>query len=271
MDSLFANKVHFIKMHGLANDFIIIQNFTPNNDAIKFLSNRKIGIGCDQLIVIDTNDGGGEFDVQIFNQDASKASACGNAMRCIAKLLQEIHPLRKSFILNVMGRRIKTHVLDNNLFSVNMGAYKICDDHLYQNQPIKIKLQGYDIEGFVIDVGNPHFVIVKHSYDVDEINKIGALMQKNKLFPDGINVNFANICDNYINLQVWERGVGLTNACGSGACASAVICHLFFNCKDDLTIKMQGGDLLINIMDGEVIMIGPATKVFEGWIQVHHK
>lgn len=228
-------------MHGLGNDFVIINNPTSalTKQEIINICNRHTGVGCDQLIVLkDSHDA--DCEMTIYNQDGSSAGACGNATRCVAKLLE-------ARAIRVGGRRLNTTLHEDGEVSVDMGLY---------TNPEPMEALKYS--GYYIDVGNPHFVLFGEAMD---INAIGPKLERHI----GANINLACITgSNSINLNVWERGAGQTLACGSGACATAIVAHKFMNLESSITVTQKGGVLRISISDSSIIMRGPAEKVFVG-------
>lgn len=264
--------VSFVKMHGLGNDFVVInldenKNLTISTDFVKKICDRKYGIGADQLVIISTL----SFDavlMQIYNNDGSKSDACGNATRCIAKLLKNITNLK---IHTSSGDIIQTDATDeDNIISelpqpkfawhqipLSKEFNNFINFHEFQNLP----------EGYFINVGNPHIV-----FFVDDINSInighyGKILESHNYFPEKVNVNFAAISDNNkINLITYERGSGLTLACGTGAAATAVAAVTYKNITGEITISMPGGDLKVtyNKNDSKIITCGQAISVFNG-------
>jgi len=272
--------LNFIKMHGLGNDFVIIKDQIPSYEQIVALSNRKLGVGCDQVIaMLQHTDHESEADVYIFNPDGSSAGACGNAMRCITKLLYMRNTKNTSFTLRVrehpsgsLLRSLKAEVVDEHTFAIHMGRYSINWQDIplsmpYEELPMPVPTVSGAI-GYPINVGNTHFVIARYEpFTEAEIAHIGSTLQRHPTFPQQVNVNFAHILeDGLISLTVWERGAGLTLACGSGACASAIVAHqhLGMSCKQ--RIILPGGELLIEVLPDNVMMTGSATLVFEGTI-----
>lgn len=238
----------FVKMHGLGNDFVIINNVgSPpiyfSQDEIINICNRNIGIGCDQLIILESA-ADADCNMLIYNPDGSKSGACGNATRCVAKLLN-------ASAVRVGDRRLKTTVHADGDVTVDMGAYTGL-------QPMGVL--GYG--GYFVDVGNPHFVYFGEDMDISEE---GAKLARNPIFPTGANINNAYITgSNSINLSVWERGAGQTLACGSGACATAITAHRFLGLESQIDITLKGGTLRITVGEDSVLMHGAAEKVFTG-------
>lgn len=241
-------KIPFIKMHGLGNDFVIVdfrlQEYKLN---IKQICDRHFGVGCDQLITLH-NTKHADVEMKIYNPDGSQAAACGNATRCVAKLLDN----QNGSILVV--ERILYFEKDGANFSVNMGGASV--------------EYNVDLNGYIVDVGNPHLVKF-----CDEITPIDLAIQGREFechpfFPNRVNVSFVKIIDKkLVQAKVWERGAGETLACGSAACAIVFAGYkaglLDANCK----VNLPGGQLEIVVLENnEVQMCGPAAISFEGFL-----
>ncbi len=262
----------FIKMHGLGNDFVIIDNSKnslelPKKEILKKICSRRFGIGCDQILIINS-DRQSNAKVTIFNNDGSEAGACGNGVRCVASYLMKKQNKNKVKIQTISGI-LQCWIEDNNCF-VNMGkpSFKWSEIPLakeFKTQTIKI--DGYEL--FCMSMGNPHAVIFFK--DLNELNKIdiekiGIKIQNSDIFPESVNVEFATILeDKTIRMKVWERGAGRTLACGSGACATLVAAnHQNLSLKKN-DIILDGGRLTIDWLESEdVIMSGEVNLVFKG-------
>ncbi len=244
----------FIKMHGLGNDFVIVNNIGSraldlSEKSIISICNRNTGVGCDQFIIVESaQDCDADCEMIIYNSDGSKAGACGNATRCVAKLL-------KTNIIKVGDRRLKTTLHQNGEVSVSMGSY---------TRPQLMEVLGYS--GYFIDIGNPHFVCFTKDADIDtDIKVIGPKIEKHSIFLEGVNVSCASIVGSgSINLKVWERGMGETLACGSAACAAAIAAYHFKGLDACMDVHLKGGTLNISVTDRDVQMRGPACEVFTG-------
>jgi diaminopimelate epimerase len=243
--------LNFSKMHGLGNDFVIIDQRDKNNTTlsarqIRHIADRNFGIGCDQLILVQTTEKA-DAEILIFNADGSTADACGNATRCVAKLIGL--PMAK---ILVAGRILNTKLHDNGEVAVNMGK-----------ADVKKK---QDLPGICVEIGNKHLVILGRdtTYDNDQGREI---IRK---FSGNYNINFAQILSQKeIILEVWERGAGRTLACGSGACATFAAAREEGLIDDGVEIKLPGGRLHISENDeNEIIMTGAATLVFTGEIRL---
>jgi len=269
-------QILFTKMHGLGNDFIIIdgvnQSLSLTTEQIVFLCHRRFGIGCDQLFLVrQSNQKNVDFSCSIFNSDGSYAKHCGNGIRCVAKFLQAQHLSDKQTItLEVAGNVIDAVINDDATVSVNMGLPIFSPDKVpFIHQ---VEKQTYEVSGYTIGVlsmGNPHAVMCVNDVANIDVSGIGGRIQKSALFPDGVNVGFAQILkSDTIKLRVFERGVGETIACGTGACAAMVIGQMQKNLAQTVKVDLPGGRLTIrwNGSEHPVKMTGPAEHVFDGQI-----
>lgn len=267
----------FIKMHGLGNDFVIVDArahaLRVGIDGTRHLSDRHTGIGFDQLIALDAPaDDGADVDVRIFNSDGGEVSACGNAMRCVAHLLltdddQKLAIRTGAGLLHAWrSREEPTH------YAVDMGPARdawqdiplaeACDTN---HVPLSL---GPLSDPVAVNMGNPHAVFFVDDVASIPIETLGAELEHNAIFPERANIGVAQLVGpDALRLRVWERGVGMTLACGSGACAAAVAAH-----RRDLTgrtvrVNVDGGDLMIDWRDNNhVVMSGPAEESFRGSI-----
>ena len=262
----------FIKMHGLGNDFVIIDNVEnldeiKNKEIIKNIGSRNFGVGCDQILIIESNNNE-NAEVSIFNNDGSEAGACGNGVRCVAFYLMNKINTNKIKIKTISGSL--DCWIENKTCFVNMGKpvfewTQIPLSKKVESQVIKID----KFELFCVSMGNPHGVIFfENENDLNKVNieRIGKKIQSNNIFPESINVEFATILkDKTIRMKVWERGAGRTLACGSGACATLVAANQqnFSLRKND--IILDGGKLTINWLEtNDIIMSGEVNLVFKG-------
>jgi len=263
------------KMDGLGNDFVIIDQ---RNKIIKFSKEQIVKIcdrsfiGCDQLIIIKKNK---EFDanLEFFNSDGSTSGACGNGSRCVAYLISKENN-KKEIILLTTSSILKSKILDNNLVETNIGIPKfqwneipISENKNTKNLGIKIlnKNNEEHIGGTAINVGNPHVVFFVENIDNFNIEKIGSEVENNKLFPEKCNVTIAKLVNkNLIAVKVWERGAGLTKACGTAACAAAVAGNVNGYTNEKVDIEFELGKLSIFIDEKNYIhMKGPVSEIKE--------
>ncbi len=261
-------KIPFIKMHGLGNDFVIIdENHMPKNiDMQSFVQNiadRELGVGCDQFITYRQESD--KVIMAIYNQDGSRAKACGNASRCLTRLLFDQTGV-KSIKLDVDGRVVTGQYIDMNRMQVDMGSPSFESSWMPNDADLWALAERYMIEPkemLCVDVANPHLVIFSKLSEKD-MSIIGGNFQQTELFPDGINVSFARVMDNKIHLKVWERGAGFTYACGSGAIATFAAANKLGFAGNESEIVFKLGSLHMQKQKDSVVMSGPASYVFTG-------
>jgi len=265
-------KTPFTKMHGAGNDYIYVNTMSypvqhPEKTAILW-SDRHKGIGSDGLVLIGSRYSlaptqEADFSMRIFNADGSEAMMCGNASRCIGKYLYERGLTHKTTIKLQTLSGIKTlnlHVSDGIVESVTVDML----EPVLENKNQYLPTDGLR-EGVFVSMGNPHYVIFTH--DVNEVEQVGRVLECHPAFPERCNIEFAVIQeDGSIRVRVWERGSGITMACGTGACATAVAASVTGRCGRKSQIVMDGGTLHIewNESDNHVYMTGPAAFVFDG-------
>ena len=263
-------------MHGLGNDFVIIDNraFNYQFDKLQItkISDRKIGVGCDQFILINKSDSCDAM-MRIFNKDGSEAEACGNGTRCVAWLIMEEAGTKTSQIQTISGI-LEAKLHDNEEVSVNMGKPK--SD--WRDIPMIIAMDTNNLDLVIddlanpsaINVGNPHVVFFVDNLAEVEIEEIGRSIENHYYFPKKTNVNFAQVLDrSTIKLRTFERGVGLTLACGTGACASAQTAYNRNLIDKDVKVLQDGGDLHVTIhSNGNIEMRGRIEKSFVGVIEI---
>ena len=264
-----------IKMDGLGNDFVIIDQrekyINLSNDQIVKICNRKF-IGCDQLIFIK-KDNHSDAGLEFYNSDGSKSEACGNGTRCVAYLLSNENK-KKNINLSINSKILKSKILDNNLVETTIGLPTMKWDEIplskySDTKNLNLKLIDNEnnefIGGIAVNVGNPHVIFFIKNIDKFNLEKIGPEIENHELFPEKCNVTLANkISQNLIKVKVWERGAGLTKACGTAACATAVAAN-FKNLSNSKTeIEFSTGKLLISIDEkNNINMLGPVSKIEE--------
>ena len=276
-------KIHFTKMHGAGNDYIYVNTLLydvndPNSASIRW-SDRHKGIGGDGLVLIcrPTTDAA-DYRMRIFNADGSEAMMCGNASRCIGKYLYERGLTDKTEIKLETLSGIKTLMLhlDNEgktVESVTVDMLEPLTENHRQYADLSggiLMAEGRRFEGTFVCMGNPHFVTFLNDIDTIDIARYGAVMERDSNFPERCNIEFAQILsDGAIRTRVWERGSGITMACGTGACATAVAAALTGRASRRSEIRMDGGTLQIEwrTTDNHVYMTGPAEIVFDGEIE----
>ena len=270
-------KINFIKMHGLGNDFVIIDQrlnkIKIDNVLISKLSDRKAGAGCDQLITINpSNKKNIDAQIEIFNPSGDRAEACGNGTRCVAKLLFNESNKNEIQILSDAGI-LYAKKSDKNNISVNLGKLSTAWDKIPLSEDmdslnIPININGLS-KGIAVNIGNPHCVFFTDNIDNINLNVIGPKIENHKLFPKKTNVEIIQIINKRkIKMKVWERGVGITLACGSGACASVYASQLKNLVSNNVEVELERGSLFINIVNNEAIMTGPAEISFHGTVNI---
>ena len=275
-------KIHFTKMHGAGNDYIYVNTLLydvndPNSASIRW-SDRHKGIGGDGLVLIcrPTTDAA-DYRMRIFNADGSEAMMCGNASRCIGKYLYERGLTDKTEIKLETLSGIKTLMLHLDsegkiVESVTVDMLEPLTENHRQYADLSggiLLAEGRRFEGTFVCMGNPHFVTFLNDIDTIDIARYGAVMERDSNFPERCNIEFAQILsDGAIRTRVWERGSGITMACGTGACATAVAAALTGRASRRSEIRMDGATLQIEwrTTDNHVYMTGPAEIVFDGEI-----
>lgn len=259
--------IPFDKMHGLGNDFVVIdarvQLVPLSTEHIYALCNRRTGIGCDQLILLENSDVA-DLKMRIFNPDATEVEACGNATRCI--VAREGHDIS----IETVGGLLHA-TMSGAQVSVNMGKPRFDWGAIPLAYPMdaqNLPLAWDDLSGgCCVNVGNPHVVFFMEGGQAPDYAAIGPVIETDSVFPERINVNFARVDQTGIDLVVWERGAGLTQACGTGACATAVAAILQKRVSSPVEVRLPGGILTIEWQHGgDITMRGPATHVFSGTV-----
>jgi len=256
-------------MHGLGNDFVVIDTrehaavMTPARAAA--LANRQAGIGCDQLILIE-NSKIADLKMRIFNADGSEVEACGNASRCVIKLHGRAASIETS-------GGIISGEMAGELISMNMGPARFDWQEIplaYAMDTAAMPVPWDMLENpSAVNVGNPHVVFQVADSAAVDLATLGPQIEKDTLFPERVNVNVASVADGEINLRVWERGVGETRACGTGACASAVSMIRQKKIASPARVNLPGGTLTIAWEEGgDIQMTGDAAHVFTGEIDL---
>ena len=274
-------RVHFTKMHGLSNDFVVIdavsQHVSLRSSQIQKLADRNTGIGFDQLLLIEPpSRPDADFDYRIFNSDGGEVEHCGNGARCFAKFVTDRELTTKPVItVNTSRGLIELALTETGLVRVNMGQ-PVLDPKIlpYQGPPepdqihtVVLEISDGSRSFGLISMGNPHAVTVVDSVDATAVADIGQAIQNLPQFPESVNVGFMEIISSKeIRLRVLERGVGETLACGTGACAAMTYGRLLGQLDHEVTVATRGGNLQIE-WQGEgydLMMTGPAESVFEG-------
>jgi diaminopimelate epimerase len=260
-----AMKRRFWKMHGLGNDFVIFDSrgapVEMTEERVRALADRRTGIGCDQLIVLEPSE---EADVRmrIWNSDGGEVESCGNAARCVALLLGGPAWIETAGGLLAASAKGASATVDMGEPRFGWADIPLA----YPMDTAALPVGWEDLrDPFAVNVGNPHIVFFVEDSGAVDLERLGPLIENDPLFPERINVNIASIEGGAIRLRVWERGSGLTRACGTGACATAVAAVSRGLVVNPVRIELPGGWLTIAWSPGSTIaMSGPATPVFEG-------
>lgn len=269
-------KVSFTKMHGLGNDFVIIDNreqqLEISNLATCAIANRHTGIGCDQLIILEKpKDSQADVFMRIFNSNGSEAGACGNAARCVASIIMAENKKDQAMIETLAGL-LDAHPAEGGLISVDMGHVKFDWRDIPLSKAIDTLHLGIGSgplqDPVGVNIGNPHAVFFVDNADAVDLPLHCSVLERHRLFPEHANINVATIKDtNEIRLRVWERGVGETLACGSGACATLVSASRRSLCGKNALVLLNGGTLHIEwLEDNHVMMTGPVATSFSGFV-----
>ncbi|OGT75350.1 MAG: diaminopimelate epimerase [Gammaproteobacteria bacterium RIFCSPLOWO2_12_47_11] len=271
-------ELNFTKMHGLGNDFAVIdcfqQEFTLTPEQIRSLGDRHFGIGFDQMLVVGpARNNNADVSYRIYNNDGGEVAQCGNGARCIAAWLYKRGIVRKEEITAETSQGLlKLYHLADGRIRVNMGIPRLepADIPLQaaRREPCyRIKINNQEIIFSAVSMGNPHAVLYVSDVDKAPVQELGAKIQQSPMFPEGVNVGFMQIMDSgHIRLRVYERGTGETLACGSGACAAVVAGRLDSKLAEETDVALPGGHLLVSWQgEGEPVWItGSATFVYEG-------
>lgn len=270
----------FTKMHGLGNDFIVLENIKQDlsltKEQIAFLCDRKFGIGADGLIIINPSQMH-HIKMSFYNSDGTEVEMCGNGIRCFAKYVYDKNIIRENplYVETLAGLKITYLEIQEDIVTkveVNMGKaiFECSKIPMYLNQENaldeKLSYNGQEISYTALSMGNPHVVILVTDVEHYPVKEVGAFFENHPLFPSKTNVNFVEVVNqNHIKVITWERGAGLTLACGTGACASARVAVLKGLVKEEISATLPGGDLRIKVKD-DIYMTGDAVEVFSGEI-----
>lgn len=261
------NAIKFAKMHGLGNDFVIInaidQSVSLTPEVIRRMADRHRGIGFDQLLLVEkATSQNVDFGYRIFNADGSEAEQCGNGARCFAQFVRrEQLSDKRALCVQTIRTTMTMNVLDEIMVSVSMGMPTF--------RPIEVA--GIDVPHTALSIGNPHLVLDVPDLEQVDIERIGAGLQQNESFPGGVNVGFMQrLSPERIRLRVYERGAGETQACGSGACAAVVSGIHADQLNRTVDVELLGGRCKVSWMadTDEVWLTGPTAWVFDGVYEI---
>jgi diaminopimelate epimerase len=262
----------FLKMHGLGNDFVVFdarnQALVLNPAAARAIADRRLGVGCDQVIVIEPAKNGADAFMRIYNSDGGEVESCGNAARCVAQLLMS-ESGRNTVRLDTTGSPL-TCVSKGDLVTVDMGVPKFGwrDIPLAQEANTNsFEIPGIATDASAVNVGNPHCVLFVDDAEMADVAKLGPSIAHHALFPARINVEFvSSLRPGRLRMRVWERGVGVTLACGTGACAAIAAAQRRGLCGKSVEVVLDGGTLTLD-WAGEgspIFMTGPTSVSFQG-------
>ena len=271
--NLLAKKIPFRKMHGLENDFVVLDSrqkeITLSKNEIIAIADRKTGVGFDQLLIIQPPKKSNGVFMSVYNSDGNRVETCGNGARCIAKVVMNDLNTNE-IIIDTLAGPIKASKHQNGQITVNLGKIK----YSWKDIPMSRKLDTLNLDfgikdlphGIAVNVGNPHVVFFVKDVENIDLTEVGPKVSSDKIFPDGANVEFAQLLSkDHIRMRVWERGVGVTKACGTGACATLVASAKKGLSKNYARVSLDGGDLFVELSkNDEVKMTGPAEYSFTG-------
>lgn len=271
-------KLSFTKMQGLGNDFVVIDGtvtpFRPDAALLARLTDRRFGVGCDQVLVVDPAPAADvDFGYRIFNADGSEVGQCGNGVRCLGRFVKARGLSdRRQLRVRTTTSTMQIELLDDGRVRVDMGAPRLEPTQVPLRAPARSRDYTVTVDGTRVDfgaasMGNPHAVIEVTDVDTAPVQTLGPRLERHELFPERANIGFLQVVDSgHARLRVFERGAGETLACGSGACAAMVIGRLWDRFDSKVEIVMRGGALHLEWAgEGQpVYMTGPAETVFEG-------
>ncbi|HEX3429956.1 MAG TPA: diaminopimelate epimerase [Rhizomicrobium sp.] len=267
--------IPFHKMHGLGNDFVVFDArasaIALDDTSARAVADRRLGIGCDQVIVLEHAKARGDALMRIFNADGNEVEACGNAARCVARLLMtEID--RPVVEIDSAGGLLRCTDAGNGRITIDMGPPKFA----WQDIPLSeardtnalaLRLDGMELDTAAVSVGNPHCVVFVADADTAAVSELGSRLERHALFPERANVEFVTVVQQgKLRMRVWERGVGLTRACGTGACASVAAAARRGVGPRKSEVVLDGGTLIVDwrTADDHILLTGAANFVFSG-------
>ena len=275
-------RLKFSKMHGLGNDFMVIDAITQNcnlsSEQIYALADRHLGIGFDQLLLVETpRHPDVDFHYRIFNADGYEVEHCGNGIRCLGRFvhLQRLTGKRRIIVSTNTGRA-EVQLLNDQLVKVDMGRPILVPENIpllaaQQQTTYTLPVDDQHHELAVVSMGNPHGVLLVDQIDTAPVSTLGPKLESHPYFPQKANIGFMQIIDRHnINLRVFERAVGETRSCGTGACAAVVAGQLNGLLESSVNVGLPGGNLQIQWPGGgaSLTMAGPATHVFDGQVRL---
>jgi diaminopimelate epimerase len=264
----------FLKMHGLGNDFAIFdarnQPLALDAALARRIADRRRGIGCDQVIVIEPSSEADAF-MRIRNADGDEVETCGNAARCVGRLLMDENGRNEVRLMTLAGP-LACRDAGGRAVTVDMGAPELQWDRIPLARPVDTNLFQLDVDGLehpvsAVSVGNPHCILFVDDAESAPVSLLGPKIETDPMFPRRINVEFVSVRDRgHLRMRVWERGAGITQACGSGACAVAVAANRRGMTNEKVEVELDGGVLSIELSNGRVLMTGASELAFRGEI-----
>lgn len=275
--------IQFSKMHGLGNDFVVIdaisQTINLSTEQVQFLADRHFGVGCDQLLLVEKTElDGVDFKYRIFNSDGGEVEQCGNGARCFARFVRDKGLTDKTKIrVETQNGIIELYIDDKENVTVDMGAADFTPAALPMNvenlnilgdEKYSLQVNNKSVEFGAVSMGNPHAVLLVDDVDKSELEILGPVLESHIIFPQRVNVGFMQVMDRqHLRLRVYERGVGETQACGTGACAAVAVAQHWGLVDNNVQVQLPGGVLTIQLtQDGSVVLTGDAVLVFDGQI-----
>lgn len=275
-------KLRFAKMHGQGNDFVVVdgigQQVSLTAAQVRFIADRHLGVGCDQLLVVERPESSAnDFRYRIYNADGGEVGQCGNGARCFARfVLDEGHTSKREIRVETASGVIVPRIEDSGRVTVDMGAPRFAPAEIpflapAERATYELSVAGIPVELSVLSMGNPHAVQVVGDVDRAPVREQGPLIERHPAFPERVNAGYMQVLSrSRIRLRVWERGAGETLACGTGACAAVVAGIRLDRLDRDVRVETRGGELAIRWpgLDAAVMMTGDAVRVFDGEIEI---
>jgi diaminopimelate epimerase len=275
-------KLRFAKMHGQGNDFVVVdgigQQVSLTAAQVRFIADRHLGVGCDQLLVVERPESSAnDFRYRIYNADGGEVGQCGNGARCFARfVLDEGHTSKREIRVETASGVIIPRIEDSGRVTVDMGAPRFAPAEIpflapAERATYELSVAGIPVELSVLSMGNPHAVQVVGDVDRAPVREQGPLIERHPAFPERVNAGYMQVLSrSRIRLRVWERGAGETLACGTGACAAVVAGIRLDRLDRDVRVETRGGELAIRWpgLDAAVMMTGDAVRVFDGEIEI---
>lgn len=274
-----GNATSFRKMNGLGNDFVVVDARTDalvlRPEAVRAIADREAGIGCDQIIALEPSNKADVF-MRIWNADGGEVAACGNAARCVAAVVAE-EQRRPSVTIETADQVLGAEVAHDGMVTIDMGVPRLdwwdipLAEQVHDTRHIELQAWPIDVPALpspgVVNVGNPHAIFFVDDVDAIDLGRVGPMLEHHPIFPQRANISVAQVLSpDHLKLRTWERGAGLTQACGTAACAAAVAAIRRELTGRKVRVTLPGGDLLIEWRegDGHVLMTGPFAFDFVG-------